>query len=149
MVRSPKLTATKKTVLALHLVSIKASCILKIHPVKAGSKVITVLDDYPTITALIGNATDGDTDISNIILTAHNSLMTPFNIDSVTVEPSESVSPSPSPSPSPSASPTATPLPTDMKPLPTALFAAVAIIACVFGFGLIVNLVAGKKERKT
>ncbi len=32
-------------------------------------------------------------------------------------------------------------------PLPTTLIVAVAIIACVFGFGLIVNLVTGKKEK--
>jgi len=66
--------------------------------------------------------------------------------DIVTVELPEE-SPSPSPSPSPTPSPTATPI-TDMKPLPTTLLAAVAILACVFGFGLIVNLVTGKKKEK-
>jgi hypothetical protein len=34
-------------------------------------------------------------------------------------------------------------------PFPTALVVAVAIVACVFGFGLIVNLVAGKKKEKS
>jgi hypothetical protein len=67
-----------------------------------------------------------------------------FNIN--TVELPREASPSPSPSPSPTPSPTATPIPTDMKPLPTTLLVAVAILACVFGFGLIVNLATGKKK---
>ena len=58
----------------------------------------------------------------------------------------EDATPSPSPPPSPSPTPTSTPI--DMKPLPTALLAAVAILACVFGFGLIVNLLAGKKRKQ-
>jgi hypothetical protein len=33
-------------------------------------------------------------------------------------------------------------------PLPTTLIVAAAILACVFGFGLIVNLLTGKKEKK-
>jgi hypothetical protein len=73
-------------------------------------------------------------------------LMAPFDISSVTVELPEWATPSPTPSPSPS--PTATPPSTDMKPLPTTLLVAVAIIACVFGFGLIVNLVTSKKKKQ-
>jgi hypothetical protein len=34
-------------------------------------------------------------------------------------------------------------------PFPTTLVVAVAIIACVFGFGLIVNLVKGQKKQKS
>jgi hypothetical protein len=72
-----------------------------------------------------------------------------FDINSAVTQLPEWTSPSTSPSPSPSASPspTATPPPTDMKPLPTTLFVAVAILACVFGFGLIVNLLTGKKRK--
>jgi nitrous oxidase accessory protein NosD len=70
-------------------------------------------------------------------------LIAPFDISSVTVELPEWASPSPSPSP------TATPKTVDTKPLPTTLLVAVAIIACVFGFGLILNLVKGKKKEKT
>jgi len=61
MALSPKLAVKKKAVLVLLLVSLMASCILKIQPSKAAQKTITVPDDYPTITAAIGNATDGDT----------------------------------------------------------------------------------------
>jgi nitrous oxidase accessory protein len=70
----------------------------------------------------------------------HYPLMEPFDIDSVTVELPEWASPSTSPSPSPT--------PTDNKPLPTTLLVAVAIIACVFGFGLIVNLLTAKKKKQ-
>jgi nitrous oxidase accessory protein len=70
-------------------------------------------------------------------------LMSTFDVSSITVELPEWASPSPSPSPSP----TATPTPTDTEPLPTTLLVAVAIIACVFGFGLIVNLVTSKRNR--
>jgi nitrous oxidase accessory protein len=66
-------------------------------------------------------------------------LMAPFDIDSVTVELPEWASPSTSPSPSPT--------PTDNKPLPTTLLVAVAIIACVFGFGLIINLLTAKRKK--
>jgi hypothetical protein len=71
----------------------------------------------------------------------HYPLTAPFDTSSATVELPEWASPSPSPSP------TATPTPTDMEQLPTTLLVAVAIIACVFGFGLIVNLVTSKRNR--
>jgi nitrous oxidase accessory protein NosD len=64
-------------------------------------------------------------------------LMAPFDVSSVTVELPEWAS---SPTPSPTL--------TDMKPLPTALLVAVAIIACVSGFGLIVNLLTSKKKKR-
>jgi hypothetical protein len=67
-------------------------------------------------------------------------LVTSIDISSVTVELPEWASPSPS------LSPTLTP--TDNKPLPITLLVAVAIIACVFGFGLIVNLLTGKKKKQ-
>ena len=69
MALSPKLAVKKKAVLVLLLVSLMASCILKIQPSKAAQKTITVPDDYPTITAAIGNATDGDTTVSYTHLT--------------------------------------------------------------------------------
>ncbi len=62
-------------------------------------------------------------------------LMAPFDISSVTVEPPEWAS-----------SPTPTPTPIDTQSLPTTLLVAVAIIACVFGFGLIINIVTGKRK---
>jgi nitrous oxidase accessory protein NosD len=63
-------------------------------------------------------------------------LMAPFDVSSVTVELPEWASPSPTPIPTP----------IDAKPLPTTLLVAVAIVACVFGFGLIVNIVTGKRK---
>ena len=69
-------------------------------------------------------------------------LMEPFDISIVTIELPEWASPSPSPSPTPTSTPV------DMKPLPTTLLVAIAIIACVFGFGLIVNLLTGKKKKQ-
>ena len=65
-------------------------------------------------------------------------LMEPFDIDSVTLELPEWASPLTSPSPSP---------PTDNNPLSTTLLVAVAIIACVFGFGLIINLLTAKRKK--
>lgn len=43
------------------LVSLTASCFIVPLPVKAGSRTFVVPDDYPTIAAAIGNATDGNT----------------------------------------------------------------------------------------
>ena len=140
---SPKLTATKKTALLLLLVSLTVPCILKIQLGKAEPKNIPVPYENRTITVATGNATEDDTDISNTILPGRNHLMIHFSIDSVTVGPSESASPSPTPTPSPT---TTTP-PADLKTLPITLLVAVAILAIVFGFGLIVNLVAGKKRK--
>jgi|GEM_PF-648629 len=60
MALSPKLSVKKKAALVLLIISLMAPCILKIQPGKAAPKTITVPDDYPTITAAIGNATDGD-----------------------------------------------------------------------------------------
>jgi len=51
----------RRVVFVLVLISITASGIITIQPIKVGSKTIVVPDDYPTITAAIGNATDGDT----------------------------------------------------------------------------------------
>jgi nitrous oxidase accessory protein len=51
----------KNIALLLVLVFLTASCLTVPSPVKAGSKTIVVPDDYPTISAAIGNATDGDT----------------------------------------------------------------------------------------
>jgi parallel beta-helix repeat protein len=45
----------------LILLSLTASCLIAIQPAKASSKAIVVPDDYPTITAAIGNASYGDT----------------------------------------------------------------------------------------
>jgi hypothetical protein len=143
MTRFFQLTAAKKTVFMLFLFSLTALFLLKVHPVKA-----MVPEYHPKLTAAVGNETDRDTDISQRIITSQPPKSS-FKIERAAVEPSESASPSPSPTQSPSPSPTATPTPNDMKPLPTALYVAVGIVACVFGFGLIVNLLAGKKKRKT
>ena len=145
MVLSPKLTATKKTALLLLLVSLAAPFILTIQLGKAEPKTITVPYEHRTITVPNGNATEDDIGISNTILAGRNPFMIHFSIDSISVEPPESTSPSPTPPPSP----TPTTSPTDLKPLPTTLLVAVAILAIVFGFGLIVNLVAGKQEEKS
>jgi hypothetical protein len=51
----------RKIVTLLLLVSLIASSIATFAPVKAESKTITVPDDYPTIQAAVGNASDGDT----------------------------------------------------------------------------------------
>lgn len=141
MTRFSQLNAAKKTVFILLLVSLTTLFLLKIHPVNANTTKIAAPHYYPKITATIENAMDSETRLSPTTSF--------FSIDRASVEPSEPASPSPSPTASPSPSPTATPIPTDMKPLPTALFVAVGIVACVFGFGLIVNLVAGKKKEKT
>jgi nitrous oxidase accessory protein len=52
---------SKSVALLLVLAFLTASCIIAPLPVNAGSKTIVVPDDYPTISAAIGNATDGDT----------------------------------------------------------------------------------------
>lgn len=147
MARFFQLTAAKKTVFMLLLFSLTALFLLKIHPIKTNTTIIRVPEYHPKITAA-GNETDRDTDSSQKILTSQHPKSS-FNIEKAAVEPSESASPSPSPTQSPSPSPSTTPTSTDMKPLPTALYVAVGIVACVFGFGLIVNLLAGKKKRKT
>jgi nitrous oxidase accessory protein len=51
----------KSIALLLVLVFLIASCVTMSLPVNAGSKTIVVPDDYPTIAAAVGNATDGDT----------------------------------------------------------------------------------------
>ncbi len=51
----------KRIVLVLLLVSLMASGIITLQNIKADSRTIIVPDDYPTIAAAIGNATDGDT----------------------------------------------------------------------------------------
>jgi hypothetical protein len=121
MALSPKLAGKKEAVVILLLVSLMAPCLIKIRLGKAGHQTLVFPGEYPTITAAIGNATEAD-------------------VDSVAVKQPEWVSPSPSPSPSP------TPTPIDTEPVPTTLLVAVAIIACVFGFGLIVNLLTGKRK---
>ncbi len=55
------LSVSKKLALILVLFSLIAANIIVIHPIKAGSTTIIVPDDYPTIMAAIGNATDSDT----------------------------------------------------------------------------------------
>jgi hypothetical protein len=52
---------SKNVALLLVLAFLIASCIIKPLPAKAESRTIVVPDDYPTIEAAIGNATDGDT----------------------------------------------------------------------------------------
>jgi parallel beta-helix repeat protein len=52
---------TKSVTLLLVLVFLTASCLIVPLPVKAGSRMIVVPDDYSTITAAIGNSTNGDT----------------------------------------------------------------------------------------
>lgn len=61
MALSPKLAVNKKAALVLLIISLMVPCILKIQLGKAAPKTITVPDDYPTITAAIRNANDGDT----------------------------------------------------------------------------------------
>jgi len=61
MALSPKLAVKKKIALVLLLISLMAPCLLKIQLGKADPTTIIVPDDYPTIKAAIGNATDGDT----------------------------------------------------------------------------------------
>ena len=51
----------KTTALLLALAFLTASCVISPLPVKAGSRTLVVPDDYPTIAAAIGNATQGDT----------------------------------------------------------------------------------------
>jgi parallel beta-helix repeat protein len=51
----------KSAALLLVLVIVTASCIVMFLPVQAESRTIVVPDDYPTITAAIAGATDGDT----------------------------------------------------------------------------------------
>jgi nitrous oxidase accessory protein len=50
-----------KGVAFLALFFLTASCLIAPLPANAGAKTIVVPDDYPTITAAIGNATNGDT----------------------------------------------------------------------------------------
>jgi nitrous oxidase accessory protein NosD len=52
---------SKRAALLLVLVFAIASCLILPMPVKATHKTITVPDDYTTISAAIGNASDGDT----------------------------------------------------------------------------------------
>jgi hypothetical protein len=54
-------TMGKSFALLLALVLSTASCVIAFLPVHAESRKIVVPDDYPTISAAIGNATDGDT----------------------------------------------------------------------------------------
>jgi len=121
MVLSPKLAVNRKAALLLLLISLMAPCLLKIQPSKADSKVITV--NMPCF------------------INENNQDIYPLTA-LVDVELPEQASPSPSPSPTP------TPTPIDTKPLPTTLLAAVAIVACVFGFGLIINIVTGKRKKQ-
>lgn len=51
----------KSAAAMLVLFFLTAPCLTMPLPVNAGSKTIVVPDDYPTISAAIGNATDGDT----------------------------------------------------------------------------------------
>jgi pectin methylesterase-like acyl-CoA thioesterase len=51
----------KIVTLLLLLVLLTASIFATFAPVKAEPKTITVPDDYPTIQAAVGNASDGDT----------------------------------------------------------------------------------------
>ena len=51
---------TKALILLLILVSLAVS-ITEVNVAKADSRTLVVPDDYPTITAAIGNTTDGDT----------------------------------------------------------------------------------------
>jgi nitrous oxidase accessory protein len=51
----------KSAALLLVLFFLIASCIIMPLPAKAESRTIVVPDDYPTISAAVGNATDGDT----------------------------------------------------------------------------------------
>jgi hypothetical protein len=51
----------KSAAAMLVLVFLTASCIIMPLSVNAGSRTIVVPDDYQTIAAAIGNATDGDT----------------------------------------------------------------------------------------
>ena len=51
----------KSFALLLALALLTALCLITLSPVNADSKMIVVPDDYPTIAAAIGNATDGDT----------------------------------------------------------------------------------------
>jgi nitrous oxidase accessory protein len=59
--RVSELAVAKKAVLVLLLLSLMASCVLQIHPGKAVPQTLFVPDDYPTLTAAVGNATEGDT----------------------------------------------------------------------------------------
>ena len=61
MALASKLAVNKKAFLALLLISLMASCVLQIQSCKADPQTISVPEDYPTISAAIGNATEGDT----------------------------------------------------------------------------------------
>ena len=52
---------SKSAAATLILFFLTASCLISPLPVKAGSRTLVVPDDYPTIAAAIGNATQGDT----------------------------------------------------------------------------------------
>jgi nitrous oxidase accessory protein NosD len=45
----------------LVLLFLTATCVIAVHPTKAASMTLVVPDDYPTITAAINNANEGDT----------------------------------------------------------------------------------------
>ena len=142
MVLSSKLAVNRKAALMLLLISLMAPCLLKIQPSKANSEMVTVPDNYPTITGAIGKVTAGDTPcVINENTRDNYPLTTRINISNATMDLPELASPSPSPSPTP------TPAPINTKPLPTALLVAVAIVACVFGFGVFINIIAGKKNQ--
>jgi hypothetical protein len=126
MALSPKLVVNRKAALMLLLISLTVPCMLKIQPSKADSKRITV--NMPCVI----NENNKD----------NYPLTTLVDVSNATAELPEQASPSPSPSPTP----TSTPI--DTKPLPTTLLAAVAIVACVFGFGLIINIVTGKRKKQ-
>jgi nitrous oxidase accessory protein NosD len=51
---------SKAIALTLVLISLTALCIITVQSIKAKPRTIIIPDDYPTITAAIGNATDGD-----------------------------------------------------------------------------------------
>jgi parallel beta-helix repeat protein len=60
MALASKLSVNKKAVLALLLISLMASCVLQIQSCKADPQTLSVPSDYPTISAAVGNATEGD-----------------------------------------------------------------------------------------
>jgi hypothetical protein len=55
------ISMNKNVVLLLVLVFLTATCVIAVQPIKADPKTIVVPDDYPTVTAAIRNANEGDT----------------------------------------------------------------------------------------